>query len=635
MYKNEQQILKIIKYTPPLFIICLGIIITIFLFIENKQTFEEEKTRLVNEYNNANKARIKEKINRIHEYIINTQKNTKDDLKKELTSAISSAYRIMETIYNENKHKSQEEVIKMIKDALRNIRFNDGRGYFFIYTLEGMNVLHPTLPHLEGKDLYNYQDAKGTFLLQEMKKILSNQDETYYDWYWFKPGDKKTQYKKTGLFKTFKPFNWFIGTGEYVVDHTQKVQERVLDFVDNLTYGKNGYVFVIDYEGNFLSHIQLELQGKNAFKINKVKNEVRQILDVAKNGEGFLSYVHFKKPETGIPTAKISYVKGLQGWDWAIGEGFYKDDTDLAVSIKEEELNKNFTRNVQNILIVCLLLTGALIGFSIYVSRLLEQKFQKYQDEIDNRLDENIKQHDMLSQQSKMAAMGEMIGNIAHQWRQPLSTITTASTGLKFEKEHDILTDKNFILNVDKITQSAQYLSHTIDDFRNFFKSDKNRNRFLVSDLIDKTVGLLDTQLRSKEIIVHKDIQDIVLINLENELIQVLLNLVNNARDELVKLENQPRVILIKAFKEEKYVWITVQDSAGGILKENMERIFEPYFTTKHQSRGTGIGLYMSSQIINIHMSGDLTACNTSFVYEDKELVGAKFMIKLPLEFNQ
>ncbi len=635
MYKNEQQILKIIKYTPPLFIICLGIIITIFLFVKNKQTFEEEKTRLVNEYNSVNKARIEEKINRIHEYIINTQQNSKEDLKKELKDAVFNAYSIAKTVYDENKDKTEEEVIKMIKDALRNIRFNDGRGYFFIYTMDGTNVLHPILTHLEGKDLSNYQDTKGKFISQELKKRLSSLDETFFTWHWTKPNAGKKEYEKIGFFKVFEPFNWYIGTGEYLVDYEQRVQSRVIDFIDNLTYGKNGYVFVIDYAGNFLSHIQLELQGKNAFTINKVKNEVEQIIEVAKKGEGFLSYVHFKKPETGIPTPKISFIKGLQNWNWAIGEGFYKDDTDLAVAIKEEELNRSFTQNVQNILIICLLVTGALIVFSLYVSRRLEQKFQKYQDEIDNRLDENIKQHNMLSQQSKMAAMGEMIGNIAHQWRQPLSTITAASTGLKFEKKYNKLTDENFFKTVDKITDSAQYLSHTIDDFRNFFKSDKNRNKFLVGEVIDKTIGLLETQLKSKEIIVLQDIDDIMLINLENELIQVLLNLVNNARDELIKLQNQSRIILIKAYKEDGFVWITVQDSAGGIPKQNMERIFEPYFTTKHQSRGTGIGLYMSSQIINIHMSGNLTAYNTSFSYEGKEYFGAKFMIKLPLEFNQ
>lgn len=632
--KNEQQILQTIKFTPPLFIISLAIIITIFLYFENRRTFESEKQQLIENYTISSKERVKEKIDDLHEYIINSQKSSNQELKKELQQAVDNAYNIANTIYLENKDKEKPVIIKMIKDALRNIRFNDGRGYFFIYELTGKNILHPTIPSLEGKDLWKYKDAKGTFLLQEMNKILQTKEKTFYSWYWFKPNEGEKQYEKLGVFKRFEPFSWFIGTGEYIDDYEKKVQNQILRFVDTLTTGENGYVFVIDYNGDFLSHVQLQLLGKNAFDIPKVEEEVRRIINVAKNGEGFLSYVHFKKPETGIPTAKISYVKGVDNWQWAIGEGFYQDDTDLAISIKEEELNEKFSQSVQQILLICLVVTLLLITFSLYVAKRLEEKFQIYRKEIDDRLGENIRQHNILSQQSKMAAMGEMIGNIAHQWRQPLSTITTAATGLKFEKQNNILTDENFIKVVDKINNSAQYLSQTIDDFRNFFKSNKNRSKFFVNDVIDKTVDLIDAQLKNKDITIVRNIDNVLLTNLENELIQVLLNMLNNSRDELIKKDYQ-RLIVIEAFEKKQYVYICVHDNAGGIDKDNLPRIFEPYFTTKHQSRGTGIGLYMSSQIINIHMNGNLTVSNEAFIHEGKDYVGAKFVIKLPLEFNQ
>ena len=436
------------------------------------------------------------------------------------------------------------------------------------------------------------------------------------------------------FFKRFEPYDWFIGTGEYIDDYQKKVQKKVLRFIDTLTTGANGYVFVLDYQGNFLSHVQIELLGKNVLRMARLKEDAKAIIDLAKKGEGFLSYVHFKKPETGIPTEKLSFIKGVKNWQWALGEGFYKDDTDLAIATKEDELNKKFAKSIQQILLICFVVTILLMASSLYIAKKLEEKFQVYRNEIDDRLDENIKQHNILSQQSKMAAMGEMIGNIAHQWRQPLSTITTAATGLKFEKEHNILTDENFIKVVDKINHSAQYLSQTIDDFRNFFKSDKNRSKFFVSEIIDKTVGLIETQLKNKEIVIIKRIDNMMLVNLENELIQVLLNLLNNARDELVK-HNRQRLIVIESYEKDGFVYLSVHDNAGGVPAKHIQRIFEPYFTTKHQSRGTGIGLYMSAQIINIHMSGNLTVSNETFSHNEEMHLGAKFVIKLPLEFNQ
>ena len=111
---------------------------------------------------------------------MNIQESSQIELQNELKQALSNAHNIATTIYNENRHKGDAVVIKLIKDALRNIRFNDDRGYFFIYERKGKNILHPKLPHFEGKDFWNYQDSKGTYLLQEMKKILATEEETVY-----------------------------------------------------------------------------------------------------------------------------------------------------------------------------------------------------------------------------------------------------------------------------------------------------------------------------------------------------------------------------------------------------------------------------------------------------------------------
>ena len=282
-----------------------------------------------------------------------------------------------------------------------------------------------------------------------------------------------------------------------------------------------------------------------------------------------------------------------------------------------------------NLISVALILTSLLLIISIYVSKILEKKFLNYKKEIDKYIKENSKQQHILSQQSKMAAMGEMIGNIAHQWRQPLSVITTVASGMKLQKEFNTLDDKTFNDSIDNITNSAQYLSKTIDDFRNFFKSDKNESIFSISESIEKVIKLTEAQFKNNEIIFIKNIQDFNILGLENEFIQALINILNNAKDALLE-EKGLRLIIISTNKSENKAFIKIEDNAGGIDEKIIDKIFEPYFTTKHQSKGTGIGLYMTQKIINQHMNGNICIKNSEIIHEKNTYQGTEVLIELP-----
>jgi signal transduction histidine kinase len=229
-----------------------------------------------------------------------------------------------------------------------------------------------------------------------------------------------------------------------------------------------------------------------------------------------------------------------------------------------------------------------------------------------------------------MASMGEMIANIAHQWRQPLSIISTAATGISFQKELDNLSDKEFYEATAKINESAQYLSKTIDDFKNFFSPTKTEVDSNIKELFNKTFKLLEAQFKTKSIYIIQDIEDINFKTLENEFLQVLINILNNARDELIKYEHE-RYIFINAKKVEENLKIEIYDNAGGINDKFISKVFEPYFSTKDKSIGTGIGLYMSHEIISKHLHGTLMAENIEYEYKDEMYKGAKFTILIPI----
>ena len=229
-----------------------------------------------------------------------------------------------------------------------------------------------------------------------------------------------------------------------------------------------------------------------------------------------------------------------------------------------------------------------------------------------------------------MAAMGEMIGNIAHQWRQPLSVISTASTGMKMQKEFDALSDEDFIKNCDAINDNAQYLSKTIDDFKNFIKGDRERHLFQLEDEINSFLNLIHGSIKSHNINTVINMQkDVELDGYPNELTQCLINIFNNAKDILQEKEIKNKLVFITTYIENNNAIITIKDNAGGIPQKVLPQVFDPYFTTKHKSQGTGLGLHMTYNLIVDGMNGTIEASNINYTYNDKKYNGAEFRITL------
>ena len=629
--KKEKQILKIIKYTPPLFIVLVSLCITLFLYFDNKNTFVKEKARIEKLFISEKKKLIKEEVDRVHNYISYIQKTTERELKKSIKNRVYEVHAIATSIYNQYKDtKSKEEIFQIIKTAVSSIRYNNGRGYFFMDDIQGRKVVYPIDKNIEGKNFYDFADAKGYKFIQTIVKTIKEKTERFDEYYWYKPNQGEISFRKISFYKYFEPLNLAIGTGEYIDDFEKSMQKKALEYINMIRYGNNGYVFVINYDSTYLSHIRKNYIGKSAILNNDtvgIKKVIKDLITLSKEDGGYYSYIQNHKPDTNLPTKKISYVRGLNDWNWMIGTGFYEDDALKAIQQRKKIIDRKFDSYIKNIFIISFMLTVILLFISIYISKVLEKKFNDYKADIN-------KKQTLLFQQSKMAAMGEMIGNIAHQWRQPLSIITTASSGMVVQKQVGALSDESFYEASNRINASAHYLSKTIDDFRNFFSPDKVKNKFLIKATFSTVFDLLQAQFKSREIKIVKQIESVELYTYENELIQALINILNNARDELIKKEDEDRFIFIDVHKIENSVHITIKDSAGGINEEVLPRVFEPYFTTKHKAQGTGIGLYMTKEIITKHMGGKIEVSNDSFVYHDLKLKGAKFNIVLPIKLD-
>lgn len=239
----------------------------------------------------------------------------------------------------------------------------------------------------------------------------------------------------------------------------------------------------------------------------------------------------------------------------------------------------------------------------------LREMNQSLEKSVEEKVDEIIQKDKLLTAQSKQAVMGEMISMIAHQWRQPLSTITLQISNLQIKKMMGTELDDAYIdKTLTHISETIIYLSETVDDFQTYFRPDKKPSKIEIHDLLAKVINFVQPRLKGTQISVLIKKEHDVFVNVYvNELTQVILNIVNNAIDALEEMEKKGKTICLWVSTNEKRLQISIEDNGPGIPLENKEKLFEPYFSTKGKN-GTGLGLYMSQMIVEKQFNGTIEA---------------------------
>ncbi|MDX9744816.1 MAG: HAMP domain-containing sensor histidine kinase, partial [Arcobacteraceae bacterium] len=322
-----------------------------------------------------------------------------------------------------------------------------------------------------------------------------------------------------------------------------------------------------------------------------------------------------------------------------ICEFFVEEEGYLAIQMGDLDWISYILENQNETHLAKIIQNGNEYIFRVY-GRIVEKNIEFGEDYVvvtfEDITQELIRQNELkakdilLQQQSRLAALGEMIGNIAHQWRQPLSVITTAVSGLQFKQEMEIQITRDMITHLaDTVIKQANYLSHTIDDFRDFIKNDKTKELFHISKLIEDTVHLLDATLKANTIELLLKLDDTLVYNgYKNQLSQVLMNIVNNAKDAFKEQNQTKKHIIIQTMQEANLIKIEIIDNAGGISEEIKGKIFDPYFTTKDKTQGTGLGLYICVNIIKKYFDGKIYVEDVIEKIEDDFYRGTKFVIE-------
>lgn len=363
--------------------IVFGTTFTIFQLNNFKESSELSKQYFVD----LSKRTVKDQVNKVFDYIELTRSDLESHMRKNIQSRVNEAWAINNSLYEQNKDKlSKTEIKKLIKDAIRPLRFFDNRGYYFIASMKGVEELNAPRPHLEGQNLLDLKDFDGHYVIREQIKLINKQNEGFVTGLWAKPGeDPKKPYMKTSYVKYFEPLDWYIGTGEYLDNFEKDLKAEVIKQIKQIRFGEDGYIFVNTYD--FVAVIIDSPIYKAGDTLNGIKDpngidimEAEKRLAITPGG-GYFEY-SWPRTETDIIAPKISYVRGLDDWQWMIGAGVYTDDIDNLIAIKKKSLNHYLKIQIFIGFLLFLMVMVLVFIIANTISKRIQQNFETFTEKL-------------------------------------------------------------------------------------------------------------------------------------------------------------------------------------------------------------------------------------------------------------
>ncbi len=330
-------------------LITAGLIISIWIVNEYSFFLAESKT-LREEYLRSEKAKLRSEVNNVVDYVNYMKSRTKSRLESELKERVYEAVLIAENIFRENAAaRPIGEIEKMFKDAVRPIRFLNNRGYYFAFTMDGIETLFADRPEMEGMDMLPVQGAKGEYVVRDMIDIVKQHREGFYQYTWTKPGHADKNFLKIAFVKYIPAFDWTVGTGEYLDDFTMQVQDLVLERTAGLRFRDEGYFFGSMEGGEPLfTNGTITLGGENIWDLTDSKGVkvIQEQQKASRNpGGGFVRY-YWPKPGLSDPVSKLSFVRAIPEWGWTIGAGIYLDTIEELIVKNEMALRQKLVNKL-------------------------------------------------------------------------------------------------------------------------------------------------------------------------------------------------------------------------------------------------------------------------------------------------
>jgi signal transduction histidine kinase/DNA-binding response OmpR family regulator len=648
---GQRSLAKLFSYSSIIVISLLTLIVCVVSISSKYRNFNSKVNEIENKFYSEQLDIIKSKVNEIIEYIDYNKSLAEEVLKEDIKRRVQEAYKIALSLYENNRiDKDKNEIKKIIKDALRPVRFNKERGYYFIDDLNSYIILYPPEMGLEDKP------APGNSLASFIKFVKS-QDEgfTYYNWY--KPDQKEIMNKKITYLKLFEPYKWIIGTGEYLDEVEKDIQEKVIKRIKNTRFGRDGKYCI-------LMNAILNREGGKKFirtLVNpKSPHLVGQYISdtfTGKKGNSYLEEIvkkclvqgeavtdYWEKTGSATPLKNISYSRLYKGWDWIVSSGFNPADLEKIIARNKINLRNTVRHDIILIIAAFFLILLFAVLISNYFSKNIKNEFAIFAD----FFKDSAKKNELLDKEKLKVtefrelaySANKMIGDkkTGEEALRKAKEMAEAATRLKSEflanVSHEIRTPMNAIIGMSEILAQTE-LKEDQQEYLEIINSSSINLLGIINDILDvskmesgkivldkknfKTWDVIEDTTRMIALEAHdKQLELIVSIdpNIPGELTgdpsrlhQILLNLLNNAVKFTEQGEISLSVDIEKDRKNDIVLSFKVRDTGIGISEEGKRVLFKPFSqidaTLTRRYEGAGLGLAISKRLTEL-MNGEI-----------------------------
>lgn len=593
---SEKNIPKLIILTP-IFTIIILVSLILYSFIKTQQDyFLQESSQLEKNYIKKQKVILQEEINNTFNYIEYHKNLMINNVKKNMQIQMKT---FVKPIYKQ-EFSSKKYVMHIKQNE------NDNSD-FIIYDQLSSKLL-------KNSDVFFNIDKIRDYKINNEKFVLEDETTLY-------------------LFKKIPEKNLIIILKKDMFYNLIDLKHSIARWIELIRFENNNYFWIHTNTNKLIAHPYRKndignddtnkKDGENTFFVQK------SVKLAIKNSNGNFFEFFYPKPNEDTSSKKLSFVKLYKEWNWVIGCGIYLDEIQKEILNKKQILEKKIDKYIQITIIIAFFLILAISFLSILISQQINKTFKEYQDNVKKKeaslkdLNQNLhkkielalkeaKQKDRaMLHQSRLARMGEMLSMISHQWRQPLSQLAGIMMDLETTIAFKQANEKFLLSCANDATKIIQFMSLTIEDFKNFFKPEKDKEDFYISKACNDAVILIKDALINQNIILNFEVKNDKKIKAyKREYSQVILNLLVNAKDALLINNVKNGKITLTVSTKDNLSIVKIQDNAGGIKEDYLDLVFEPYFSTK-KSQGTGLGLYMSKMIIEKNMHGKITVENS------------------------
>jgi len=376
-------------------VIVMLIAVVSYFIISDRHYYHQQLDKLQQNFLVEQRSHLSAELDDAETFIKVTNTNAEELLQQESKNQVRQTLSIMRSIYvQKNRTMPEAELKQLLIESVRDLRFFSGRGYIFIDDMNGVCILLPTAPGLEGTSLYDNQDDTGHYIMRGLINAVSNSEQSGYSRYrWFAPGNRQQMADKIAYVELFEPYNWIVGTGDYIYRFEQDLQQTILRHLKTISFDKNGYIAVINNEGVVLANArapQLENMHYKQFSNASDQQGIRRILELAEDGGGYLDY-DWMMPDSTDRGTELSLVRPLKIWDWILVAGIDEDDLNSKALSQREELDSVLKENTNKLILSLVILCAVALVVTRLFSRWLSGQFDSYHDNIEQQKTQLVK----------------------------------------------------------------------------------------------------------------------------------------------------------------------------------------------------------------------------------------------------